>query len=54
MVRLVPIIYTLLVAYLLHDCYRHRREPFWYLILLIPFWGVGLYVWRFKMDDCWW
>jgi len=54
MIRLVPIIYTILVVYLVNDCYRNRREFMWYLILLIPGWGVILYVWRFKMSkDPW-
>ena len=53
MVRLIPLIYALLVAYLLYDCYQYRREPFWYLVLLIPVWGVALYIWRFKWHDSW-
>ncbi len=46
-----PAIYLLVVLYLLYDCYEHEREPLWYLILLIPFYGVGLYMYRFKMED---
>ena len=53
MVRLIPLIYALLVAYLLYDCYQYRREPFWYLVLLIPVWGVCLYIWRFKWHGSW-
>jgi hypothetical protein len=53
MVRLIPLIYAVLVASLLYDCYQYRREPFWYLVLLIPVWGVGLYIWRFKWHDSW-
>ena len=47
----VPVIYLLIVLYLLYDCHEHEREGLWYLILLIPFYGVGLYISRFKMED---
>ncbi len=53
MVRLVPLIYILLVAYLMHDCYRYNREAFWYLVLLIPGYGAFLYIWRFKWYGSW-
>ena len=46
-----PVIYLLLVLYLLYDCYEHEREGLWYLVLLIPVWGVGLYIYRFKMES---
>ena len=45
---LIPIIYTGMVVYLLHDCYMGRREALWYMVLLIPMWGPGLYIYRFK------
>ncbi len=48
MYRLVPFVYALLVVWLLHDCYKARREPFWFLILLLPFWGPFFYIYRFK------
>ena len=54
MVRLIPLIYAMLVAYLLYDCYQYRRESsFWYQILLISVWGVGLSIWRFKWYGSW-
>ena len=48
MIRIVGLIHLLLIGYLMYDCYSHRREPFWYLVLLIPFWGVAIYIYRFK------
>lgn len=53
LVRLIPVFYAVLIAVLMHDCYQHRREPFWYLVLLIPVWGVVIYIWRFKWHDSW-
>ncbi len=50
MIRLAGIIYLALVGTMLYDCYRYRREPFWYLVLLIPVWGLVLYIYRFKFD----
>jgi hypothetical protein len=48
LLRILPFVYAAIVVYLMVDCYRHRREALWYLVLLIPLWGVGLYLWRFK------
>ena len=37
---IIPAVWVVLTIYMMRDCRRFQRESFWYLVLLIPGWGV--------------
>lgn len=45
----IPAIWLILTVFFFIDCIRHRRDWYWYLVLLLPGIGVIVYLFAFKI-----